>query len=425
MVCADCEKLAQRVTELEKRNAELEARLAKYENAHTPPSLTGVHLSRVGGNKPGRRKGHEGAGRKTPDTIHKHKSLSLKSCPHCGGRLKARSARKRVVTDIQPGKAENTEYQIQRSYCANCHKLVEPVVAGALPNSRFGLRFALYVSFLSTLGITLSKIRTILLHDYALNISKGTLANTIEQLAGYLGADYERLRLQVLEQKDLFADETSQPIHGRNAWLWTFIGKTAAYLKVDKSRGQRVVEKTLKDYNGILHSDFWSAYNNLECDKQKCLAHLTRELKYLREKKNSKELKTYCSKLLRLLRYAKDNNRHSAQFREFCETRLHAVIDAEYADKDCNRLNKRLRRHASEIFTFTETQTETTNNHAERSLRPCVIKRKNTYGSYSIEGAQAHAVMASFYQTSQLQHQNYESFMSRLVENQLNNKTEN
>lgn len=410
----------------EKQIAELEARLARYENAHTPSSMQWVHLGKVGGHKkPGRAKGHEGSGRKTPKDIDERKFLKLKACPHCGRRVRKVGKRKRTNTDIRPGKAVNTEYEIERSYCNHCHKIVEPVVVDALPNSRFGLNLALYITFLSVLGITLGKIRAILLHDYNLRVSKGTIANTIEQLASFLGEDYEKLRQQLLKERDVFGDETSDPIHGRNGWLWAFIGKTVAYLRVEMSRGQKVVEKTLKGYTGILHSDFWSAYNILKCDKQKCLAHLTRELKYLREKKKSKELKAYCSKMLRLLRYAKNNNKHSAQFRQFCETRLHSIIDAEYTDKDCQRLNKRLRRHASEIFLFAEKETETTNNSAERSLRPCVIKRKNTYGSYSLEGAQAHAVMASFYQTSQLQHQNYESFVRELVQTQLQNKTKN
>lgn len=428
--------LLERIAELEKivdaqakRIAELEAKLARYDNPHTPPSvsLSDTSFGKTRSNKQsGRKQGHEGSGRATPDIIHRHKLLRLKVCPHCGRKVRCKSKRKRTVTKIRPGTTENTEYEIERGFCGYCKKIVEPVVADALPNSRFGLNFALYISFLSVLGITLSKIRTILLHDYNLSVSKGTISNTIEQLASYLGEDYERLRLQLLQQRDVFADETGSPIHGKNAWLWAFIGQTVAYLKVDKSRGQKVVEKTIgKEYNGILHSDFWSAYNKLKCNKQKCLAHLKRELHYLKKKTGSKELKTYCAKLLRLLRYAEDNNKHTAQFKAFCEQRLHTIIDAKYTDKDCQRLNKRLQRHAYEIFLFAEKETETTNNTAERALRPEVIKRKNTYGSYSIEGAQAHAIIASFYQTSQLQNKNYEQYTRQLIENQLQNRTQN
>jgi transposase len=351
--------------------------------------------------------------------------LELKICPDCGRKVKKKKGkRKRTTTDIQPGKPINTEWDIERGYCENCKKIVEPVVAEALPNSRFGLTLALYVTFLSVLGITLGKIRCILLHDYNLTISKGTLANLIEQVAGYLGSDYEKLRLQLLQEKDIFGDETSHPINGKNAWLWTFIGKTVSYLTVQKSRGQKVVKKILAGYNGILHSDFWSAYNAVKCDKQKCLAHLKRHLHFVKNKETSPELKKYATNLLRLLRYAVHENRHTPAFRAFCEKRLHAIIDREYADKDCRRLNKTLRRHASEIFLFTEKETETTTNTAERSLRPMVIKRKNTHGSYSIEGAQAHAVMASFYQTSQLQDLEYEPYIKELIQKQLQNRTE-
>ena len=296
----------------------------------------------------------------------------------------------------------------------------------ALPNSRFSLQFALYVAFLSVLGLTLSKIVKILAHDYGLQVTKATISNTIEQLANFLGDEYEKLRLQLLEQKELFGDETGHPVNGKNHWLWVFIGQTVAYLTVQKSRGQKVVKKVLgTKYSGILHSDFWSAYNKIKCDKQKCLAHLNRELKHLKKKTRSKELKTYCSKLQNLLKFADEQDKHATEFRQFCEKRLLKIISQEYKDKDCIRLNKRLKRHSNEIFTFLDTGCKKTNNDAERGVRPSVIKRKNTYGSHSLDGAQAHAVIASFYQTSQLQHKNFEEYIQGLVENQLTKSTKN
>lgn len=417
--------LVRLIMELREKNAELEARLNKYENAHISSSMQGFHASESDANKsrgkPGRKDGHEGVSRKTPQDIHEKIGLKLEVCPCCGGKIKHRkNPRKRVVTTIVPGTVKNTEYELQRAYCENCKKLVEPVVPNALPNTPFGLELALYVAFLSMLGITLSKIRTILLHDYSLALSKGTVVNMLEKIAVFLGADYEKLRIELLKQSNVFGDETSHPIHGKNGWLWTFVSEKVAYLTVQKSRGQKVANKILKNYSGILHSDFWSAYNKLKCDKQKCLAHLTRELKHLKRKTRSKELKKYCSSLLRLLDYARDENRRTPEFREFCEQRLQTILGKNYLDKDCLRLNKRLQRHSREIFLFAVKETEITNNRAERSLRPMVIKRKNTYGSYSIEGAQAHAVLASFYQTTQLQKTDFEEYMKGLIQNKLN-----
>lgn len=414
------------IEELEKRITALEARLRRYENPHTPSSMQQFHsCEHKSYGKPGREKGHVGVGRSTPSEIDEHKTTHLKSCPRCGGPIKKRGWRKRYTTDIRPGKAVNTEHDIERGYCAHCDEIVEPVITEALPNSRFGLQFALYVSFLSVLGITLGKIRVILLHDYGVRVSKGALANTIEQLADYLGDDYEKLKQELLACKDAFADETSQPTHGKNAWLWTFVSQTIAYLAVDKSRGQKVAQRVLGEYKGILHSDFWSAYNVLSCLKQKCFAHLKRDLHFIKKTNKNPQAQKYVRELRALLAAAKREIQRSPLLKARYENKLYAFMDKPWKDKDCMRLNKRLRRHASEIFTFLETETETTNNRAERSLRPAVIKRKNTYGSYSMDGAQAHAIMMSFYQTTQLQGLEYEPHVKGLIENRLQNSTGN
>ncbi len=426
---AEWEAILAKQAALEKRVAELEALLRKYDNAHTQSSKQDVGANKSGGNKshgkPGRKDGHDGVGRKTPQDIHEHRLLKLKVCPCCGRKVRKVGSRKRVTTGIKQGSSVNTEYEIERSYCNNCGKIVEPVIVDALPNSRFDLTLALYVSFLSMLGITLSKIRTILLHDYALSISKGTIANTIEQLAAYLGEDYEKLHEELLKQKNINADETSHPIRGKNGWLWAFIGKTVAYFRVEKSRGQKVVEKVLAGYDGILTTDCWSAYNKLKCRKNKCMAHLKRDMKFLKKKNRGKEAQEYASSMKKLFNAALREKKISPILKAKYQNKMCRIIDKGYKDKDCLRFNKRFRRYLSEIFTFLEFDIEPTNNEAERRIRPWVIKRKNTYGSYSLDGAQAHAVMATFYQTSQIQNLQYEQHLRELLENRLQNPSQN
>src|SRR3989338_4090281 len=233
------------------------------------------------------------------------------------------------------------------------------------------------------------------------------------------------LRQKLLKQKNINCDETSHPIHGKNAWLWTFIGETVAYLTVQRSRGKKVVEKILKKYDGILTSDCWSAYNKLKCRKQKCMAHLKRDMKFLKKKNKTKEAQAYSSKMKALFSAALREKKRSPELKAKYENKLCKILDKDYKDKDCLRFNKRFRRHLSEIFTFLEEDIEPTNNKAERSIRPWVIKRKNTYGSYSLEGEQAHAVMTSFYQTSQIQNLQYEQYLHELLENRLQNPPQN
>ncbi len=60
------------------------------------------------------------------------------------------------------------------------------------------------------------------------------------------------------------------------------------------------------------------------------------------------------------------------------------------------RLIKRLRRHASELFTVLDhPEVPFDNNHGERQIRPAVIARKNSYANGSEDGAETQAILTS------------------------------
>ena len=67
---AEWEAILAKQASMEKRVAELEALLRKYDNAHTQSSMQGVGANKIGGNKshgkPGRKDGQDGVGRKAP-----------------------------------------------------------------------------------------------------------------------------------------------------------------------------------------------------------------------------------------------------------------------------------------------------------------------------------------------------------------------
>jgi transposase len=90
---------------------------------------------------------------------------------------------------------------------------------------------------------------------------------------------YKELLSALKKGSFIHADETGQPLNGINHWLWKLSNKKVCYSHIDKGRGQAVVEKLLGDkYNGVLISDFLSAYNKIKAKaKQRCLAHISRD----------------------------------------------------------------------------------------------------------------------------------------------------
>ncbi len=80
-------------------------------------------------------------------------------------------------------------------------------------------------------------------------------------------------------------DETGWRIDGVSSWLWSFSNETISVYVIDPSRGQGVVEEVLGEvFSGVLCSDFYGAYHKIESLKQKCWAHILRDLHNLREK---------------------------------------------------------------------------------------------------------------------------------------------
>jgi hypothetical protein len=272
------------------------------------------------------------------------------------------------------------------------------------------------------LGVSVDKVRFLLKTDYGLHVSSATVINTCSKLAEFLGEDYQQLRQELLKERQVHGDETSWRVKGKNWWLWEFIGKRAAYFTVRHTRGHTVPQEVMAGFKGVFTSDFWSAYNALTCEKQKCWVHLKREFDKVLKYKPSKEFSSFASRVMRLYYWAKSERNHGAKTRLFSEKRLHALLSQQYANKDCKRLVKRLLRHEKEMFTFCARRgAKDHNNHAEQGIRPAVVIRKTTYGSQSEQGAATTAELMSFFQTARLQDENFIEYMQNLIENRLQN----
>jgi hypothetical protein len=225
-----------------------------------------------------------------------------------------------------------------------------------------------------------------------------------------LFAWYLEIQSQALDAAVLHADETGWRVRGKTSWLWCFSTQDLTYYLIDRGRGRGVLKKFFqKQFAGILVSDFWAAYNAVVCSaKQKCLPHLLRELKKVDHYHHpGSDWPLFAKKLRRLIRDAirlrKKTDRAAAEFasgRRRLTLRLQELIDTPWHNPHARRLVKRLRRHSEELFTFLDhPDVPFDNNHAERTIRPAVIMRKNSYANGSEDGADLQAVLMSIYRT--------------------------
>ena len=406
----------QRIALLEQENADLKKLLGKDA---PPPSTPSAMIppykkppARGRKKKPGRKDGHPGARRMTPERIDETVEHTLENCPGCGGPLNAPvESRTRVTEDIPPVQVVVTEHIIHRYYCSCCAKIVEPPVDAALAKMQIGVRALVFSVFLHYfLGVPISGVQKLLSTFCSFKMSAGGLTAAWARLARLLKPLHEQLRREAAASDVLHADETGWRVAGKSWWLWRFTNAHVVYYTIAKSRGSPVVAEVLGTlFNGTLVCDFFGAYNLIEAAaKQRCLVHLFRELKKVIERNTSTEWTAFCKLLKRILRDAmrlSDRREITApdefkRRRSLLDTRLAQLCRGDWTDKDCRRLVKRLSRCEDELFVFVDNPAVAAdNNHAERQMRPPVQMRKNSYGNRSEQGAQTQAVLMSLFRT--------------------------
>ena len=337
----------------------------------------------------GAKPGHPGHRRPAPTRIDRREAHSLAACPKCHGPVRTcRSSRTRVIEEIpQDITPVVTEHTIHRYWCPQCRDTVEPVVADALPGSTIGLRVVALSAWLHyLLGTTLAQIIDVFNFHLQFKLSAGGLVSMWHRSRAILLGWYLEIQAQALDSAVLHADETGWRVEGKTHWLWCFATKDVTYYMIDRSRGSPALKKFFrKEFVGVLVTDFWASYNAVVCaKKQKCLPHLLRDLKRTQHYHKpggdwpafSKQLKRLIRDSLRLSKRRRELSADRfASRRQRLEQRLHALLAQPWEERHARRLVKRLRRHASEIFTFlSHPEVPSDNNHGERQIRPAVIR---------------------------------------------------
>ena len=162
--------------------------------------------------------------------------------------------------------------------------VVDPLLAGiALREWRLvgpGLA-ALIVALALRFRLSRARIRDLLGEWLGVDLSLGTIHQTIHEASAAVAPAEEELIQAVLDSDLLHADETGWPERGQPLWLWVFTAATVTLYYI-AGRGKELVENLLNDFTGWLMSDGWMAYRGYP-HRLRCWAHLIRKARGLAE----------------------------------------------------------------------------------------------------------------------------------------------
>jgi hypothetical protein len=259
------------------------------------------------------------------------------------------------------------------------------------------------------LGVSYGKVSEVLNDAFGLQVSRSGWCQADQKLANTARPVYEALVELIQQCSVVHADETGWRIGTLAAWLWVFTNCEATVYAIRDNRSSDVVVGVLgREFKGILASDCYLAYDEKRFTtwlKQKCVGHLLRELKEMKESKSGRALH-FARQVTISLQEAIALKAEKARLDPFTffqrtqalEVRLDILIapTRRLSDRDNARFAKRLRKHRPHLLRFLYVdELDATNNLAERMLRPAVITRKTNGCNRTRSGAAAHAILSS------------------------------
>ena len=429
----------------------LEARIAELEGQQKPPPDAGkgrkppswVKANRPARSKGERRKRPHGFGRLREEPTHRVEHATA-SCPDCqvpliGGRVRG----SRQVITLPRVRARVTEHVALERACPKCRKrwAHEPDW-GALSvgRQRFGVSVQSEVSMLREecrlpfrviQRYPRSSRGQALKWRFGLRLSVGELVALVRGAAERGQEEYTRLRQEIRGSPVVYGDETGWRQDGRNGYLWSFSTPEVRYFLHRPGRSKRVVEEVLGDeFEGVLVSDFYGAYNVYQGPHQRCWTHLLRDIHQLKEQHPQdlvlarwshavREVYDHAQacpepdpnlpETVRRTRRIERQQRYQQWLWFICKPYLGS-------DAPMRVLCQRVERFLPELFTFVaEPRASADNNAAERSLRPPVVSRKISGGTRSERGSETKSIPASLFGTWRLQERNpYQALQSIL-----------
>jgi transposase len=390
-----------RIAELEAENAELRRRIAQLEhqiqtflqrrkrskNQRPPRQGTPNDKRRQEHRK------HPGVFRPEPPpgTAFIEHEVRPEQCPHCGsGELEATGQfEDHVVADIPEPKLEWHRYRRHIHRCRGCQRTCQGRGDLELPGAHIGPRARLLTCYSRAhLGISLGKTRD-LLHDFfGLTVSRAGLLGHLRWGGALFEPVVEELLERLRKSPVVQGDETGWRINGQTAWAWCFRDPQLAIFLIDKHRNRDVIRRVLgESFAGTLVSDFYAAYNGLDCAKQRCLVHLLRELAKLREELPAASVRTFIAPLITLVQDALQLSKERASLTKpaFAAARqtIHdrfdnLLLNCHSQNRDCVRIWKRLFKHCDELFTFLDDpRVPADNNGCERDIRSLAAARND------------------------------------------------
>jgi DNA polymerase II large subunit len=263
-------------------------------------------------------------------------------------------------------------------------------------------------------------IINLLKDSFKISVSATQMTRFKEIIAEKYLETYEEIIKNMGKSKLIHVDETIAKIDEINGYVWVFANYDSVYYQFRETRETVFLKELLKDFKGVLVSDFYTGYDSIECKQQKCLVHLIRDLNedFMKHQLDD-EFKQIISEFGNLLRnIIKTIDEHGLkQFylnkhKKEVEIFFTNIISKDFESDLAIAYQKRFNKYREKLFLFLNYDSiPWNNNNAEYSIKPFAKWRRKVSKSLNKINIENHLILLSILQTCKYQGINFFEFL--------------
>lgn len=173
-------------------------------------------------------------------------------------------------------------------------------------------------------------------------------------------------------------------------YIWVLSNSRDVICFYQETREADFIRTFLKDFKGILVSDFYTAYDSIECKHQKCLLHLIRDLNddliqspfNIELKRITQSFSSLMKNIIQIIDKKGLKKRHLQKYMNPASSFIENLRLADFKSEIAIKYQKRIHKYRDRLFTFLENDDLSWNNNiAEFAIKQLAL-HQNTNQKY-------------------------------------------
>jgi predicted RecB family nuclease len=353
-------------------------------------------------------------------------TIDADTCPACGtARIKKLShTLSKPIVDLAffdvGVKRSVVRYVTHKYLCYTCNAIFIPKEYVQL-RKFFGHALKCWVIFQNIVHTqSFKKIQANLREVFQVNITATGAHDFKKYISEYYQKTYDKLLQKILKSPVMYVDETPFHMIHETVYAWIFTNGEEVVSMYRETREGDFLKELLKDFKGVLVSDFFPIYYSMECPQQKCLIHLLRDLNDdLLKNPFDEEFKgmtRHFTLLLQTIIQTVDQyglqKRHLSKHKKAVDIFFHTVFATDYASEISQQYQIRFEKNRNTLFTFLDYDNVLWNNtYAEHAIKLLATHRNKNIDFFRASRIEEYLRIMSIYQTCEYKGMSFLKFL--------------